>query len=84
MERPRNYEHHRWVGDKRNRRVHDLDAAADACGIGELMASERFAGFGPDTLTEAANRGYRACPHCAGTGAAAAAAATSGASSTGG
>jgi hypothetical protein len=64
MERPRNYEHHRYVGDKRNRVVHDLDQAVDACGIGDLMASERFAAFGPDTLVEAANRGYRPCRHC--------------------
>lgn len=66
MERPRNYEHHRYVGDKRNRVVHDLDQATDACEIGDLMASERFASFGPDTLVEAANRGYKACRHCRG------------------
>jgi len=71
MERPRNYEHHRFVGDKRNRVVHDLDQATDACEIGDLMASERFASFGPDTLVEAANRGYRACRHCASAAAAA-------------
>jgi hypothetical protein len=66
MERPRNYEHHRFVGDKRNRVVHDLDQATDACEIGDLMASERFASFGPDTLVEAANRGYKACRQCRG------------------
>ncbi len=66
MERPRNYEHHRYDGDKRNRVVNDLDQATDACEIGDLMASERFASFGPDTLVEAANRGYKACRHCRG------------------
>ena len=64
MERPRNYEQHRYVGDKRNRVVHDLDQATDACAVAELMALERFAAFGPDTPIEAANRGYRACRHC--------------------
>lgn len=66
--RPTRFEHHRHVGDKRSRVVHDLDRATDACAIDELVASERFAAFGPDTLTEAANRGYRPCGHCAGPG----------------
>ena len=61
MSRPLRFEHNRYVGDKRSRVVHDLDAATDACGIDELMASEQFAAFGPDTLAEARNRGYR--PH---------------------
>jgi hypothetical protein len=62
--RPTRFEHHRYVGDKRSRVVHDLDQATEACAIDELVASERFAAFGPDTLPEAANRGYRPCPHC--------------------
>ena len=61
MSRPTRFEHNRYVGDKRSRVVHDLDAAIDACGIDELMASEQFAAFGPDSLAEARNRGYR--PH---------------------
>jgi hypothetical protein len=44
--------------------VYDLDLV-DEAGLGdaieELMASERFAAFAPDTLAEARNRGYR--PH---------------------
>jgi hypothetical protein len=48
--RPRNFEEHRWLGDKRNQRVHDLDNATDACGIDEIMAAESFTSFGPDTL----------------------------------
>jgi len=59
--RPLRFEHNRYVGDKRSRAVHDLDATTDACGIDELMASEQFAAFGPDSLAEARNRGYR--PH---------------------
>lgn len=64
MTRPSRFEEHRYLGDKRAQVVHDLDHAADACAIDELMESERFAAFGPDTLPEARNRGYRACRHC--------------------
>jgi hypothetical protein len=61
VSRPIRFEHNQYVGDKRSRFVHDLDAAIDACRIDDLMASEQFAAFGPDTLAEARNRGYR--PH---------------------
>lgn len=64
MSRPTRFEHFRWLGDKRNQRVHDLDNIADACQLDELMTSEQFAAFGPDNLPEARNRGYKACPHC--------------------
>jgi hypothetical protein len=64
MTRPTRFEHFRWLGDKRNQRVHDLDSASDECAIDELMKAETFASFGPDSLPEARNRGYRACPHC--------------------
>ena len=64
MSRPKQFEHYRYVGDKRTQRVHDLDNATDACEIDELMAAETFLAFGPDTLTEARNRTYRPCPHC--------------------
>jgi hypothetical protein len=72
MSRPTRFEHNRYVGDKRTRVVHDLDGATEACAIDELMASEQFAAFGPDSLAEARNRGYR--PHAACTAAAPAAA----------
>ena len=53
------------MGDKRRQVVYDLDLADSdtevAAAIEELLASERFAAFGPDTLAEARNRGYR--PH---------------------
>ena len=58
MERPIRFEHHRWIGDKRTQVVHDVDACTDASIIDELMASEKFLCFGPDTLAEARNRGY--------------------------
>ena len=64
MSRPTRFEHNQYVGDKRSRLVHDLDAVTDACAIDDLMASEQFAAFGPDTLAEARNRGYRPHPPC--------------------
>ncbi|MEX0663473.1 MAG: hypothetical protein WD598_01730 [Acidimicrobiia bacterium] len=62
MEKPARFEHVRFLGDKRNQRVHDLDALDDpavAEKVQDLLASEQFATFGPDTLAEARNRGYR-------------------------
>jgi hypothetical protein len=62
MSRPTRFEHFRYLGDKRTQRVYDLDLAdsdpALAKAIAELMASEQFAAFSPDTLAEARNRGY--------------------------
>ncbi|MEX2659836.1 MAG: hypothetical protein WD232_09070 [Acidimicrobiales bacterium] len=65
MSRPKQFEENRWVGDKRDQRVHDLDNATEACRIDELVAAQTFVAFGPDTLPEARNRSYRPCPHCA-------------------
>jgi hypothetical protein len=62
VSRPARFEDHRYLGDKRTQVVYDLDhvdEAGLADTIAELMASERFAAFGPDTLAEARNRGYR-------------------------
>ena len=59
MKRPVRVEHFRWLGDKRNQRVYDLDEAIDESVIDELIASEQYSVFGPDTLAEARNRGYR-------------------------
>ena len=64
MARPKQFEHFRYVGDKRVQRVHDLDNAQDACAIDELMKAETFVCFGPDTLVEASNRCYKPCSHC--------------------
>ena len=60
MQKPSRFEHQRWLGDKRTQVVYDLDdddTPQEA--IDELMASEQFLAFGPDTLEEARNRGYR-------------------------
>jgi hypothetical protein len=77
MERPGRFEHNQWVGDKRNQIVHDVDACTEADVIDELMTAETFICFGPDTLAEARNRGYRLCTRCDGVRAAAAASAAS-------
>ena len=65
MARPTRFEHNRYVGDKRTQVVYDLDLAESdpdlAAAVDELLDSECFAAFGPDTLAEARNRGYR--PH---------------------
>jgi hypothetical protein len=66
MARPSRFEHHRYLGDKRNQIVHDLDAITEACRLDELLEAETFAAFGPDTIPEARNRGYRPCRHCIG------------------
>lgn len=61
MDRPTKFEHHQFIGDKRTQVVYDVDAigADDEHIIEELMASESYACFGPDSLPEARNRGYR-------------------------
>jgi hypothetical protein len=61
MQRPGKFEHHRYVGDKRTQVVYDVDEIEpeDEHLVNELMAAETFIGFGPDTLAEARNRGYR-------------------------
>ncbi|MGH9138473.1 MAG: hypothetical protein ACRD0G_15750 [Acidimicrobiales bacterium] len=64
MERPTRFEHHRWLGDKRRQVVHDLDDPCSPDVIEELLAAETYVAFGPDTLAEARNRGYRPCRHC--------------------
>ena len=53
------------MGDKRSQVVYDIDLADSdpqvAAAVQELLNAETFAAFGPDTLAEARNRGYR--PH---------------------
>jgi hypothetical protein len=63
MERPGRFEEYRFLGDKRNQIVYDLDAddpdGALRAEIDDVLAAQSFAVFGPDSLTEARNRGYR-------------------------
>ena len=53
------FEGYRYVGDKRSQVVYDLEHPPAQEVLDELMASEEFTCFGPDTLDEARNRGYR-------------------------
>lgn len=67
VERPREFEHQRFVGDKRCQIVYDLDQLHDDRHgevIAELMAAATYLSFGPDTLAEARNRGYRLSGLC--------------------
>jgi hypothetical protein len=60
MDRPTRFAHTRFLGDKRSQVVYDLDDTdLDPEIIDELMAAETYLAFGPDTLAEARNRGYR-------------------------
>ncbi len=65
MARPVALEHFRYVGDKRTQVVYDLDLmdADETVGakVADIVATAQFQTFGPDTLAEAHNRGYR--PH---------------------
>lgn len=60
MKRPSRFEHTRFLGDKRTQLVYDLDTWDDAVVIDDIVAAETGLCFGPDTLAEARNRGYRA------------------------
>jgi hypothetical protein len=66
MDRLGKFEAHRWVGDKRNQTAHDIDACTEPDVIAELVESEAYLSFAPDTLAEARNRGYRRCDLCEG------------------
>ena len=62
-DRPTRFADQRWLGDKRSQVVYDLDDdATDPAAIDELVASEQFLAFGPDSLAEARNQGYRLAP----------------------
>jgi len=62
VSRPTRFEHFKYLGDKRSQRVYDLDLVDSdprvAKAVADIMASEQFAAFSPDTLAEARNRGY--------------------------
>ncbi len=59
MDRPKAYAEHRFIGDKRTQLVYDMDSDYPEDVIAELVESEQVGTFGPDTLPEARNRGYR-------------------------
>ena len=63
MARLRRFEEHRFVGTRDTMKVYDCDddgqyAALDAR-ASELEGRNLLQTFGPDTLAEAANRGFR-------------------------
>ncbi len=64
MERPTRFEHNRYVGDKRTQVVYDLDTVPEEI-MDELIEARTYLSFGPDTLVEARNRGYRPHATCA-------------------
>ncbi len=73
MDRPTRFEHNRWLGDKRDQVVHDVDHCTSAHVVEELMEAKTYLCFGPDSLVEARNRGYKRCSTCSGAREAAAA-----------
>ena len=68
MGRLRRFPDHRFVGTRDDMVVHDCDDDARFRALEERVASENLIGrllvqaFGPDSLAEARNRGYRAPP----------------------
>jgi hypothetical protein len=63
MSKPTALEHFRFVGDKRTQIVYDMDEMSSdervAKAVADIVAAQSYATFGPDTLAEARNRGYR-------------------------
>ena len=59
MERPLKFQHHQFVGDKRNLVVYDVDNLKNESLIDELMDAGTYLCFGPDTAVEARNRGFQ-------------------------
>ena len=59
MEQPARVNGYRWLGDKRSQIVYDLHNVNDESVINELIESGQYLVFGPDSLAEARNRGYR-------------------------
>lgn len=60
-EHPIRFEHSTYLGDKRTQVVYDI-AKAPQDAIDDIVAAEAGQTFGPDTLAEARNRGYKAHP----------------------
>jgi hypothetical protein len=65
MARPLQFEHYRYLGDKRTQIVYDLDLYGTdesvTAAVDRVLKSEKFIAISPQTLAEARNRGYR--PH---------------------
>jgi hypothetical protein len=65
MARPVQFEHYRYLGDKRTQIFYDLELygadPAVTAAVDRVLASETFLAISPQTIPEARNRGYR--PH---------------------
>jgi hypothetical protein len=63
MARPVQFEHYRYLGDKRTQIFYDLDLYGVDPGVtaavDRVLASETFLAISPQTVPEARNRGYR-------------------------
>lgn len=63
MARPTRFEHHKYMGDKRTQILYDLDLYQEdpevTAAVDDVLVAETFLAFGPDTIPEARNRGYR-------------------------
>jgi hypothetical protein len=59
VQRPGRFEHTRYLGDKRTQLVYDLEKWTEPTIIDDIVATNSGICFGPDTLPEARNRGYR-------------------------
>ena len=65
MARLKRFEEHRWIGTRNDMRVYDCDDAdqfaelSERVEAGDLFATLGLQSFGPDTLAEARNRGFR-------------------------
>ena len=65
MSRLRRFEEHRFVGTRDDMAVYDCDDEAEFAALEQrvvddgLLAQDLLQTFGPDTLAEARNRGFR-------------------------
>ena len=66
MERPTRFEHHQWLGDKRNQVVHDVDACTEPDVIDELMEAETYCASGPTRWPRPATAATTAATRCEG------------------
>ncbi len=68
MRRPQ-FQNTRYLGNSNKMEVHDLDQedmSLRGCQIDEIIRAGHAVTFSPDTLTEAASRGYDNCAKCLG------------------
>jgi hypothetical protein len=65
MSRLRRFENNRFIGTRDDMRVYDCDDADDFAALDrraeddDLMSKKLLQSFGPDTVAEARNRGFR-------------------------